>query len=151
MSAGQGGSFVVLCLGQKGVTMRSTTVMPSDNEWRILRVILVRAHDLGGRSGCPQASDTGEMMFKMSLSEIARAAGVRPGEAYKSVRRLTRRGIIRRESRRGPTPATIYMAPHVFSILDSAICVLTAWGERLPPEWGEWPSAGRSDFGGGSR
>lgn len=131
--------------------MGSTTVMPSDNEWRVLRVILVRAQDLGGGSGCPQVSDTGEMVFKMSLSEIARAAGVRPAEAYKNVRRLTRRGIIRRESRRGPTPATIYIAPHVFSILDSAICVLTAWGERMPPEWGAWPSAEGHGFGGDCR
>lgn len=128
--------------------MRSTTVMPSDNEWRVLRVILARARDLGGVSGCPKAPDTGEMVFKMSLSEIARDAGVRPAEAYKNVRRLTRRGIIRRESRRGPTPATIYIASYVFAILEDAICVLTMRGERLPPEWGEWPTPGSSGCGG---
>lgn len=131
--------------------MRPVTVMPSDNEWRVLRVILVRAQDLGGWSGCPKTPDTGEMVFKMSLSEIARAAGVRPAEAYKNVRRLTQRGIIRRESRRGPTPATIYIASHVFRILDDAICVLTLQGERMPPEWGEWPTLGSSGFGGDCR
>lgn len=131
--------------------MRPTTVMPSDNEWRVLRVIISRARDLGGLSGCPKTPDTGEMVFKMSLSEIARDAGVRPGEAYKNVRRLTQRGLIRRESRRGPTPATIYLVPHVFHILEDAICVLTLQGERLPSEWGAWPSAGSGGFGGDHR
>ena len=127
--------------------MEHASVMPSDNDWRVLRVIIARARDLGGVSGCPRSPGSNEMMFRMSLSEIAGAAGVTPATAYKHVRRLARRGLIRRESRPGPTPATIYMTSVVFRILEDAIGLLTMWGERQPPEWGERPSVGRSGFG----
>lgn len=125
--------------------MQHASVMPSDNDWRVLRVIIARARALGGVSGCPQSPDTGEMMFKMSLSEIAEAACVTPATAYKHVRRLTRRGLIRRESGCGSTPATIFMTTCVFHVLEDAIGVLTMWGERQPPEWGARPSVGCVD------
>lgn len=127
--------------------MQHVSVMPSDNDWRVLRVIIARARDLGGLSGCPKAPDTGELVFRMSLSEIAGAAGVTSATAYKHVRRLVRRGLIRRESRPGPAPATIYMTPSVFHVMEDAIGVLTMWGEQQPPEWGERPSVGRGGFG----
>lgn len=122
--------------------MQHVSVMPSDNDWRVLRVIIARARELGGASGCPRSPDSNEMMFRMSLSEIAGAAGVTSATAYKHVRRLVRRGLIRRESRPGPTPATIYMTSVVFHVLEDAIGLLTVWGERQPPEWGARPRRG---------
>lgn len=129
--------------------MEHASVMPSDNDWRVLRVIIARARELGGASGCPRSPGSNEMMFRMSLSEIAGAAGVTSATAYKHVRRLVRRGLIRRESCPGPTPATIYMTSVVFHILEDAIGLLTMWGERQPPEWGARPR--RAGFSEGSR
>jgi len=118
--------------------MKPMSVMPSDNDWRILRVIIARIEEQGGVYGCPRLPDSDDLPCQMPMHEIAEASGVNPAMVHKHIHRLLRRGIIRRRPSHGATPSIYFMSVAAFLSLRDAIGYLVGWNEWRPSGQGNF-------------
>lgn len=108
--------------------------MPTDNDWRVLRVI-VRAILRTDRrvSGEPPAGP--EAACALSFMDIGEESGVHPMNVRKHVRRLEERGLLRRERAEGTRPTTYYMTL-------SALGAVSVLLDAVVGMDGPWPSQG---------
>ena len=119
----------------KGKTGRpqGPSIMPTDNDWRVLRVI-VRAIFRTSRmvSGAPHHEP--EAFCTLSLVDIGEEIGMHPMSVRKHVRRLEERGLLRRERAAGASP-TVYCMPMrtlraVYAFLDDTVGLDGPWPSR---------------------
>ena len=89
-------------------------VMPTDNDWRVLQVILRR--------------------ILADLTDIGNATGTHSLVVRNHVRRLEARGILRRERKPGATPTTFFMPWRMVRtlayVLDSIVGLNAPWPPR---------------------
>lgn len=111
-------------------------VMPSDNDWRVLQVILRRILTDLREAGTDllDIPDEQEVSCTLSLNDIGAATGTRSLVVRDHVRRLEVRGILRRERKPGATPTTFFMPWRMVRtlayVLDSIVGLNAPWPPR---------------------
>lgn len=108
--------------------------MPTDNDWRVLRVI-VRAIVRANRKATGEPPSGPEASCALSFMDIGEESGVHPMNVRKHVRRLEERGLLRRERAVGTSPTVYSMT---LSTLGVAYVLLDAVVGMNDP----WPSQG---------
>lgn len=111
-------------------------VMPTDNDWRVLQVILRRIlADLREAAVDPlDIPDEWEVSCTLGLTDIGNATGTHSLVVRNHVRRLEARGILRRERKPGATPTTFFMPWRMVRtlayVLDSIVGLNAPWPPR---------------------
>lgn len=108
--------------------------MPTDNDWRVLRVI-VRAIVQTNRKATGEPPSGPEASCALSFMDIGEESGVHPMNVRKHVRRLEERGLLRRDRATGTSPTIYHMT---LSTLGVAYVLLDA----VVGMNGPWPSQG---------
>lgn len=109
------------------------SVMPTDNDWRILREI-VRAifrTDIKVPGASPRES---EAFCRVSLTDLGDATGMHPMSLRRNIHRLEERGLLRHESGTGGRPSAYYMSLRtlgaVYALLDVTVGMDGPWPSR---------------------
>ena len=120
----------------KGGRPVGSQVMPTDNDWRVLQVILRHIlADLREAAVDPlDIPDEWEVSCTLGLSDIGNATGTHSLVVRNHVRRLEARGILRRERKPGTTPTTFFMPWRMVRtlayVLDSIVGLNAPWPPR---------------------
>lgn len=116
----------------KGGRPWGSSVMPADNDWRVLCVI-IRAILRANRRPVGKSPDS-EVSCALSFADIGEGSGVCPTNVHTYVRRLEERSLLRRERTPGTSPTIYYMtlstlgAAHV--LLDTVVGMDSPWPDR---------------------
>lgn len=122
----------------KGKTGRPAgpTIMPTDNDWRVLRAIIqqiLRSARLSGRSLAGTPYDE-ECSCTMGFVDIGNAIGMHSLMVRDHVRRLEERGLLRRERALGRNPTTYFVTWRVVcaacAVLDGVVGLWAPWPDR---------------------
>lgn len=108
------------------------SVMPTDNDWRILREI-VRAifrTDIKVPGASPREL---EAFCRLSLTDLGDATGMHPMSLRRQIRRLEERGLLRHERGTGSRPSAYYMSLRTLGAVYALLDVTVGMG-------GPWPS-----------
>lgn len=111
-------------------------VMPTDNDWRVLQVIL--RHILANlcEAGIDPFNipDEQEVSCTLGLTDIGNATGTHSLVVRDHVRRLEVRGVLRRERKPGSSPTTFFMpwrmARALVYVLDGIVGLNSPWPPR---------------------
>ena len=114
-----------------------STVMPSDNDWIVLRILISRLLTSNPpRQGSPR-KDEEVLSCQLRLIDIAASADMGTPAVLKHLRRLEERDIIDRHTRPGPHPTVFSMEMGkirlFYRVIDAVLGFSAPWPGRSTP------------------
>ena len=115
----------------------SSTAMPSDNDWLVLRILINRLLTSNPpKQGSPRKDDE-VLSCQLRLIDIAASADMGTPAVRKYLQRLKERGIIGRHTRPGPYPTVISMEMGkirlFYRVIDAVVGFGAPWPGRSTP------------------
>ncbi len=115
----------------------SSTAMPSDNDWLVLRILINRIlANNPPKQGSPR-EDEEVLSCPLRLIDIAASADMGTPTARKHLERLKERGIIDRHTRPGPYPTVFSMEMGkirlFYRVIDAVVGFSSPWPGRPTP------------------
>lgn len=115
----------------------SSTAMPSDNDWLVLRILINRLLTSNPpKQGSPRKDDE-VLSCQLRLIDIAASADMGTPAVRKYLQRLEERGIIERHTRPGPHPTVFSMEMGkirlFYRVIDAVVGFGAPWPGRSTP------------------